>query len=275
MGKKSGKKHKKRRAANVSPLEVLRPNLDRLFNDSAFLEKKEEEIKESLNSFLENLKGEDVLPIFLKSYHDAPSSAQNHLEKIIPQWLEEKNYQSELQDFYQNDKLEGDSEKYVLAWMEKLGADISVLQKNKEKVEFYKSFYLGNESQGMIVVFWYTNSDKRAVRGMSFLLDYHRPWKGAVKKILVFPERYPWEAEKQFVDFWGEKEMPITQMEETAIKIKILEALQANEERQIPMPSDFIDSRDLFFKYIFALPDTPQTPSFTSADLELLIEETS
>ncbi len=121
------------------------------------------------------------------------------------------------------------------------------------------------------MLFWYTNPRRTRVQGFNFLVDYNPPWDGAVKDIILYPQRPPEKAMVEFVESWKARmPQPTELITSVEAKQKILEALTCNRETHIRLPADLIANRETFIRYVLPLPDGPETPRFTVVDFDVL-----
>jgi len=135
---------------------------------------------------------------------------------------------------------------------------------------FYRAYMYADDSQGLIIVLWYADRKRRKVQGLSFLIDFNPPWKGAVKDVMVFPRNSPKRVMQEYVDVWTQQDMPPSAIGAAEVKREILKSLEANRCEGIRLPRDLIRARRLFLEYVLSLPDTPETPPFTAKDFDAL-----
>lgn len=272
MSKKSHKKgkSKRQRKPNISPLALLRPRLDQLLGEETLMEKDSHGLKAELDGIFEKVKGYDLLPVLLSAYNNALEPVQERLDEIVPDWLNEHGYVDTLLTLLKRHSIKEESRERAMIWLESAGEDPSHLQELQRQTLFYQAYTHADDSQGLIIVFWYTDMSRRKVRGMSFLLDFNPPWEGAIKDIMVYPTRSPEKAIKEHVEFWRRRGMALTSVDEGEVKKKILERLRVNRSEGIRLPRDLIRARNLFLDYVLTLSDRPDTPPFTVEDFNEL-----
>jgi len=268
MAKKSRKKRKKapHRPQIVSKETLIHSRLTQFFTREELLRKDAQALTTALDEVIGKNRFKDFYPLLIKAYLAAASGARQHLDTAIPGWLNTSGYVELLLKYLERFNIPGEIRKQSLNWLELCGVEASVLKGLETITPFYKAFAHANEFQGVLMVFWFTGSNKSQVRGMSFLLDFNPPWEGAVKDIAVFPYRAPNEAIREFV---GSYEQGVGQMKEVSekdAKKEILMRLLINRREDIRLPRDLIAAKDVFFNNIMTLADTPDTPSYTIED---------
>lgn len=270
MGKKTSQKHKKQRTPDIPPILMLRSRLDEFFSNS-WGAKDALAIPNGLDAAVKGLVAKDVLPILLKAYDSTQEQVKEALRQELPAWLEKHGYTTVLLELLKQRHLDADSEKIALSWLAKLGIDVTALSQQLEQQNFfYDGYYASNSFQGISVVFWYTNKQHDKVQGMSFLLDFHPPWNGAVKDIAVLPQGPPRQTVQDFIAFWEERGLPLSRRSDTDIKKEIVKSLQSNQRENISLPQDLRMSRNLFAKYVLTLPDSSETAGFSLASFDAL-----
>jgi len=170
----------------------------------------------------------------------------------------------------QRHRIEGEAGQRALTWLGAVGADLSVLQAQQAHAPFYQAHMYADDSQGVVSMFWYTDSRRRQVQGMSFLIDYHPPWEGAIKDVTVYPVHAPAWVTRTYLAFWADRLTPLRPLEAAEAKRRVLHGLEVNRREGIRLPSDLIAGRDLFLEHVPDLPDTADTPAFTARDFEVL-----
>jgi len=270
MAKSRKKRRRKQHTPSFSPLALLRPRLDGLLGNEALAKKDSQAIKADMNAVFKGLKASELLPVLLKAYPNAPAPVQARLHVVVPEWLAEHKYIDALLELLKQHRIDREDQQHALAWLEAAGADLSGLQERQAQTSFYQAHMYADDSQGIIIIFWYTDNRRRRVQGMNFLIDRNPPWEGAVKDIAVFPRRPPERAIQEYVDFWTQGGMPPTPLGAAEAKREILKSLEANRREEIRLPRALIRARDLFLEYVLSLPDTPETPPFTAEDFDQL-----
>lgn len=271
MGKKSRRRRKpKRHAPSISPLVLLRPRLDGLLGNEALAERDSQTLKSDLDAIFEGLKTYDFLPVLLRACQSAGAQAQERLDDIVPEWLNERGYADTLSKLLERHGIHTEGREKAFAWLESAGSDTATLREMERQTPFCQGYTYADDSQATIEFFWYTDSRRRKVRGMCFLLDFNPPWEGAVKDVMLIPSRSPENAVREYVDTWKQRGMIMSPIGESEVKGKILEGLEANRREGIRLPRDLIFARELFVKYVLTLSGTPDTPPFTAEDFDKL-----
>lgn len=268
---KSRKKRKQRRPRrNILPLTLLRPRLDKLLSNESLIKKEAQDIKADLDAVSKGVEASKFLPVLLKAYHSAPAQVQTCLDKVVPEWLGERGNVETLLELLEQHSIDYEGQKRARAWLEAVGADLSVLQELQTQPSFYQAFTYADGSQGLIIILWYADSRRRKVRGMNFLIDFNPPWEGAIKDIMVLPPCPPQRAMREYVEVWAQQGMPTEPLGAAEAKREVLKSLETNRREGIRLPRDLIVARKLFIEYILSLPDEANTPSFTADDLDEL-----
>lgn len=270
MSKARKKRKQKRSTPNLSPIVQLRPRLDRLLSDETLAEKAPESLRTDLDNVFKGLKPFEFLPVLLRAYPYAPEQVQTRLDEMLPEWLSEHGYTDTLLDLLKKHRIDPKEEQRAQAWLTSAGADVSVLQEEREESLFYGAYTYSDESQGMVVIYWYTDHRRYEVRGMSFLLDFNPPWEGSVKDITVLPQRSPERAVQEYVGMLRQRGMPLEPLGAAEAKREVLKGLMINRREKIRLPRDLIYARKPFLQHVLSLPDMPETPRFTAQDFETL-----
>jgi len=270
-------KRKKRKKSNLSPAAVLRPRLDNLWADDALLHKDDITIEKDLDIVVRGIAPDLVVETMLRAYLAASASVRARLDSILPHWLGKRDHVSVLKEMLAAQSLDSDLRSQALAWMASLGIDTEPLESLPSL--FFDAYYyddeasFGGKSQAYVTVFWYTSPRKHRAQGMGFLLDYNPPWDGSVKDILVTARRAPKRLLKDVLDTWRRGDMEPRSISAEQAKTVILTALNRNRAANIRLPRDLIAEQEAFDRYVMSLPDTPDTPSFTAEDFDLLARQ--
>jgi hypothetical protein len=270
MFKKRKKRKKGRHKLSVPPLTLLRPRLDKLLGDESWTQKDAQAIKTDLDVVFEGLQAPKFLPVLLKVYHSASAQVQASLDKVMPEWLNERRCTAPLLTLLKQHKIAHTEQKHARAWLKAAGVNPSALPQTQAQALFYQAHIHTGDSQGLIIILWYTNNRRYKVQGMSFLIDFNPPWEGAVKDIIFFPARSAKRALKQYVDSWTQQGMPLQSLDATEAKREILKHLEANRREGIRLPRDLILARNSFLERVLGLADKPETPPFTAEDFDEL-----
>ncbi len=270
MSKKRKKGKQRRSKPNIPPLTLLRPKLDTLLSDEALADKEAQAIKTDLDTALKGMSARQFLPILLRAYLSAPERAQTRLDKIVPEWLGERGDTPALLALLQQHTLDAERHEQARAWLADTDTAPSLLQELQAQPSFYQAFSYYDDSQGIIILLWYADHQRRKIRGLTYLIDFNPPWEGAVKDIMNLPPRAQKRAGQDYVSIWRQRDMPLESLAAAEVKKEILQCLVANQEQGIRLPRDLIQARLLFFDHVLSLPDRPDTPSFTAKDFDAL-----
>ena len=270
MSKSRKNRKAKRSQVRLSPLSMLRPRLDALLSDAALAEAAAPDLLAQLDAVCAGMKPEDVLPILLRATASAPVPMQARLDELVPGWLRTWQGSEALHRLVQRHTLSPSAHTRALAWLEAAGVDTSALQVLQLETPFYDAYRYSDDSQGLITILWYTDSRRRYVQGMGFLIDYNPPWEGAVKDLLICEPRAPEQALHHYVHFWTDRGMPLQSISDAAVKQEVLACLAINRREGIRLPHDLIVNRRLFVEHILSLPDPPDTLPFTAEDFDIL-----
>ncbi len=123
-----------------------------------------------------------------------------------------------------------------------------------------------------MVILWYSNPQRNRARGMEFLIDHNPPWNGAIKDVMLFPNKPPEMLVERYVDIWTERGQAMTPIDAGAVKRKLVIALKQNAAAKVRLPADLVLLREQFFSHVLSLPDAPNTPTFTIDDVDALSE---
>jgi hypothetical protein len=241
-----------------------------MFGDEKLVEKDTSTIKTDLDAVFKGIKASDFLPVLLRAYSGASAQVQTHLSEVLPEWLSEGGYVKTLVELLENLRIDEKVQQHAHDWLKAVGSDLSELEKMEEQSLFFEAYTYSDDSQGLILLFWYEDRRQRKVEGMSFLLDYNPPWEGAVKDIAIYPASPPERAIPKYVGFWKQRGMPLGPLDAAEVKREIIRHLQINRREKIRLPRDLIISRRTFLENVLSLPDTPETPIFTAKDFDEL-----
>jgi hypothetical protein len=268
MSKRDKQRQPKRPIAGLSS---LRPRLDQLLRGESLPQADQDHIYESLDALTSGIKPAAFLPTLIAATGAAPEAAQTTLDKLLPDWLNERGHLASLGELIARHTFGGEQQERALAWLATAGADTNELTAELAAWDpFYDAYRTSNPSQGTVMIFWYTSPRKHRVQGLSLLLDFEPPWNGAVKDTMRYPQRAPEAAIEEFVDFWAERGMTPARLTAAEAKQEAIEALEHNRQSNIRLHPDLIAARDQFIRYVLALPDEPDTPQFTIADFDYL-----
>jgi hypothetical protein len=268
---KSKKKSKKNRTPNIPAATLVRPRLDRLFQQPPDPQKNNR-LKDGLDEMAKMATSTELLlSALLSASLAAPANVQKRLNNVIPPWLQERGYLETLQTMLTNLEIDMDQESLAKDWLAAGGIDVENLEMPTAEDFFYKAFYLGNESQASLTIFWYTNHKRNRVQGLLFLIDYNPPWEGALKEGFLTAQRSPQDAVYDYIDQQREPGFPQPveiSMEEA--KDRFITAMECNHTEEIRLHRDIASHRDSFIRYILPLPGQPDTPEYTAEDFDYL-----
>lgn len=276
MAKRSTKQKGKRNSSrpNLSPLTLLRPRLDGLINNPDWNKRSETEVMADLNAVVRGINAEEYLPVLVRAVQDAPPSAQELLNQLVPKWIA-TNYNTQmLLTLLEEETIPHEDVYLVKAWLIEMGMDQERL--NQERESTFCDAYHGIDdfpSQAFLIIFWYVNRSRSRVRGLNFLIDFNPPWEGAIKDGFLLPQRTHREAIKDFVDMWREKPLTITRLDGADAKAHFLEALSHNHEENIRLHRDITNEKDLIIKHILSLPDKGDAPQMSMAEFTALCNQ--
>ncbi len=270
---KSRKSRKKSRRPNLSPLSLLRPRLDGLWGSPDWPAKEDAARQGDLTAVTKGVKPIDFLPVMLRAYTATSPAARASLDQTMPAWLEANGHGDDLQTILERHLLDPEETKTAIAWLQAMGVDASSLA--EEKSTFYRAF-LGEDdlgSQGVYIFFWYANRRRNRVKGLSLLIDYNPPWEGAVKDGILFPQRSPEDAIREFVDMWPDRRVELEDLDPVEAKKTLIELFMTNREAGVRLHRDVAVMRNEIARHILSLPDGPDTPPFTLDDFDELARE--
>lgn len=257
--KKSKKKKSGQRISNIPPIALLRSRLDTIFSSNNI------QVTSDLQPLLKGVAREDFISILLSAYHNALPESQSVLDRDLPQWLEQSDLISTLLTMIQQQLIKGADRERAQIWLQGTGIDISSLQIQRP-TSFCEAYVHKNEFQGMVVCFWFTDPSRKKIRGLGFLIDFHAPWYGALKDLLVLPKRSP-----RFIpDFLQKTEFPMEQITREHAKEEIWESLDASRKNDRRLPRDMINYQDIFFECVCVLMDTLEAPKIMTEQFEYL-----
>lgn len=250
----SKKSRKKSRPMNITREERAEMQLTELFRKEAFAGKNAEMFGFRLDAIFSKMKAHEIIPVLLNACGKAQPEIQGELDKSLPGWIAERGYDETVLKLLEQRRLPEANRLRVQAWLESTGVDASAIEKAQEQSHFYKAYIHTDDSQGVIMVFWYGDNRRRKIRGMGFLLDFNPPWEGAIKDIILFPLREPSEAQREFVESWEERGMKLNPLEEAEAKSAVLKYLEVNRKEAIRLPRDLRLARQEFLENIRSRP---------------------
>lgn len=264
-------KHSKQEQGTTNfPATVLfRPRLDALWRNPELVQQTDPAIEAEMDGITRGVKPDFLLQAMLRAFLSAPAPARLRLDAILPRWLGNRNLLPTLETMVTQGTVEGELRDQAIAWLKAGGIDF-VAPVIAPTDLFFRAYGLDDKFQALVSVFWYVTSKKNRLHGINFLIDYHPPWNGAVKDIMVYPKLDPRDMLKRYVDFWKERGQPLTPINGAVAKTKIFKSLGCNRASKIRLPRDLIANRDVFTQFVLALPDAPDQPPFTDDDWKFL-----
>ncbi|MCC7353072.1 MAG: hypothetical protein IT330_04880 [Anaerolineae bacterium] len=268
---KSGhrRKDKTRTTVNLPASTFLRSRLDNLWSSETLPQQDQAAIYDDLDAMARGVKPDLLLQTMIRAYLAASTQAQARLEQVIPGWLRDRHLLATLEEIVAGQRLAGELQPRALAWLAAAGQDTHALVAQLQDT-FYEAYFFGDDSQATLSIFWYADHKKTRARGFNFLIDYNPPWDGAIKDIILFPQRETKEMVAQITEYargMGSALEPISAVE---AKQKALQALTCNRKSKIRLPRDLIAAREYFIRYVLSLPGGPETPSITVEDVDFL-----
>jgi len=263
------KSKKKHAVPNIPAAALLRPRLDALWNNPALPQQSDAEIQTVLDELARGVKPDFLLPTLIRAYRSAPASARSRVDALLPNWLSARGHIAALTELIAKGRLAAELREPASAWLKASGVNL-ILPVSPPADLFYQAYDFDNEFQATTFVLWYVNAKKNRLHGMSVLIDRHPPWDGALKDIMVVPKLDLREMLRRYVDIWADRGEAMTPIKGSAAKTKTLKALGCSRASKIRLPRDLIANRNAFAQFILALPDAPDTPTFTDADWDSL-----
>ncbi len=263
------RKHKKHAAPNLSPIFTLRPRLDALWGNPALSQQTDAALGSAMDAIARGVKADAFLQTILAAYLATPTPTRARLDAFVPRWLRERNLLPTLEALTAQGALQGEPRKQAIAWLTANGVSLQLPEPTPTDL-FYQAYDLNDKSQAFVTVLWYVNPKKNRLHGINFLIDHNPPWDGAVKDVMVYPHLDPRDMMRRYIDFWKERGQALTPIDGATAKTRVLHALECNRASEIRLPHDLIANRDAFARFVLALPDAPDTPTFTDDDWTFL-----
>lgn len=239
-------------------LSGLRGRLDRLFADPPAA------LAADLDRLTDGLKPGAFLPILI----GAAAAAAPGVAANLGVWLQQRGHLAAIHDLAAHQSLPAEAAPLARAWLAAGGLATDDLDQTVDF--FYDAYETGNEFQGTVAIFGYTNAQRRRVRYLSFLIDYSPPWNGAVKDGYLRPAGATDQMVSEYIAFWSARTGVPTRLAPAVAKRRVLEALGVNQAAQIRLHPDVASAREFFARVVLPLPDDPATPAFTLADFDAL-----
>ncbi len=269
MSKPGKKKHG---APNFPPSAMLRPRLDALLNDPTFPQKSSAEIHAALDELARGIKPDFLLPTLIRACLAMSVTSRARLDSVLPEWLHSRNHLAQLGELLAKEKLDYELRGQANAWLGTNAIQLSSPKPVSNEL-FYQAYDLDNGMQGTTFALWYANEKRNRLYGIGVLYDYHPPWDGAIKDVILFPKLDSREMLRRYVDSWNDHAGVMTPIGASAAKTKILNCLECNRKNKIRLPRDLAKNRDAFWRFVLALPDERNAPKFTDDDWRTLTKQ--
>ena len=263
------KSKKKHAIPNLPATALLRPRLDALWNNPALPQQSDAEIQTPLDELARGVNADFLLLTLIRAYQSAPAATRSRLDALLPAWLRAREHIAALAELVAKGRLDAELRETAGTWLAASGANLELPVRAPGDL-VYGAYDFDNGSQATTQVLWYVNEKKNRLHGMSVLIDHNPPWDGAVKDAMVFPKLDVRDMLRRYVDVWEQRGPGLAAISGAAAKTKILHALSRNRASKIRLPRDLIASRNAFAQFVLALPNAPNTPTFTDADWDYL-----
>jgi hypothetical protein len=251
---------------HLSPVTLLRPRLDGLLQNEAWIEREQAEAFADLDAVCKGIAPTDFLPILTTAVVAVAAPRADQVSARVGEWLFARNYLAALAGLVATGGLHSNTQSQAAAWLRSAGYG-EIAPPKARAHEFAAGFYGKDEfgSQGLLMIFWYVNQDARDVTGLQFLLDYNPPWYGAVKDVMKFPRR-PLAEWVDDVQMRWSLTTDLRRIDAVETKMQAIRHLENNRVQGIRLHRDLIALRDVFVQEVLGLPDGPETPPFDEAD---------
>ncbi len=263
------KAKRKLKLPNVAPAAVLRVRLEAAWLGPGAALQTAEQLQAGLQAAGQGLKPDLVTSVVLPVYASASPETQARLERVLPEWLARLDGLSALEALVRREQLTAALQTIGLRWLAAGGREVSLIMPSAEST-FHSAYALDDSSQAAVSVLWYSNAQRNRARGMQFLIDHNPPWEGAIKDVMLFPNKPPEQLIERYVEMWAERGQAMTPIDAAAAKHKLVLALKQNEAARVRLPKDLVALREPFFAHVLALSDAPGTPPFTVDDFQTL-----
>ena len=266
---------KQRRLSPNLRLSTLQPTLQKLLSTLQADDVEDAAALRKLDEITEGLRSEQVLPVLISVAGETSPATQVRLATLLPEWLDARDHRAALLSLLEQRRLTERGEEVVEQWLQAAGEAAETLDAAREAPDlFFRAYAQTDEfgSQGIIILLWYTDARRRRATGMNLLIDYNPPWEGAVKDFLLMPKLAPDALVRDQVDTWIQRGLPLREIGAAEVKQEILRALAHNRAEKIRLPMSLILGRRTFLEQLLRLPDTPETPDFTSEDFNALAQ---
>ena len=265
------KANRKQKRPNIAPATLLRARLEAVWLAQTAVQQPPEQLAAALQAASHGIKPDATTEVVLAVFAAASPDVQAKLEQVIPQWLAQRDGLTALETLVSKGRLSMALQSLAARWLAAAGREVTSLAPSAEST-FHSAFILEEEWQAAVIVLWYSNPRRNRARGMEFLIDHNPPWDGAIKDVLLFPNKPPEQLIERYVDMWRERGQAMTPIDAAALKRRLVIALKQNEAAKIRLPADLVQLRELFFAHVLALPNAPGSPAFTQDDFHALSE---
>jgi len=263
---KTDRKHKR---PNIPAAALLRSRLEAVWLAEAAAQQTPAQLLAALATASQGMKPERVAETVLPAYASAQPDVQAKLEQVLPEWLARQAGLTALEALVGRGQLTAALQIIALRWLAASGRDVLALAPSAERT-FHSAYALEEEWQAAVIVLWYSNPQRNRARGLQFLIDHNPPWDGAIKDVMLFPNKPAEQLIEHYVDMWRERGHPMTAIDAAALKRRLVSALKQNEAAGIRLPADLVQLQEQFLAQVLSLPDGPDTPAFSADDFQRL-----
>ncbi len=264
-------KKSKQRKPNLSPAIALRPRLDGLINNPGWLERDSEAIQADLLAITKGVSPAEIALVFVAVRNDSPDAIQEKLSGYFSEFLGTQGYLEALTKLVAQHQLPFWAEETVRNWLQRSGVEVAIVPTAST---FFRAYYGIDEfgSQGTLVFLWYNNRQRDRAAGMGWLLDFNPPWFGCVKDCHPISQEDATLQAYTVTHFWRDKGLELQELDAIQAKSHAITALAQNKQLGIRLHKDFYPLRDKFAQHILSLPDPPELPAFSLADLDYVLK---
>jgi hypothetical protein len=263
------KKDRKRQQPNIAPAAVLRARLEGAWLAAQAAEQTPEQLLAVLAAASRDHKPDLITGGVLPIYAAAQPAVQAKLAQVAPAWLAQQDDLRALEALVSHAQLPEALLVIAQQWLAAAGRAVTPLTLGGADA-FHSAYALDNQFQSAVSLLWYSNPQRTRARGMQFLIDHAAPWNGAVKDVMLFPNKPAEKLIERYVTSWAERGQAMRPIAAAEVKRRLVTALKANEAEGIRLPRDLIALREAFVSYVLPLPEARRTPAFTAADFERL-----
>ena len=243
----------------------LRQRLEQELSQVVLATEGESDLIARLEDGMQGVSLDAYLPALLELYPILSPEIQNQLDTHVPPWLYERNESRLLAKLMRNRDLSAVVRERARLWMQAAWSPTAPVEAAGD-ISFYQAYHYSDDSQGIIILLWFSDAQRRQAAGMSFLIDYNPPWEGAIKDIGDLPPCPLKQAVRRYVNPWMQRGLKLEKVGAAEAKRIIIQRLDVNRREKIRLPRDLVRSRQLFLEHVLTLPDLPDTLPFTETD---------